>query len=329
MRSASSPGDSAADFTRRSFARIAALGLVAGAGASGAASAAVAAEGGGQVHYDRARALAGGDPVLLALHRALTPGVELPRPPSPAPVRLFDNLVMLSAGWVSAMAVLTDEGIVLIDALTSPAEAEAVVVGGLREVGALPETIRYVVVTHGHDDHFGGAQYLADQYGARVLMTPADWDLVARTDPDHAPARDLEIADGQCLTLGGTRIRLHHTPGHTAGTVSPIIPLRAGRVRHTAMLWGGTNPPASPAELRSYRAAIRSFRARMREAGVDVELSNHPNDHGLQRAEQLRQQPEGGNPFVLGRPRAQLYMAVMDLMLRGRIADAHGTPLGR
>ncbi|MDQ0408514.1 MBL fold metallo-hydrolase [Streptomyces sp. NPDC000349] len=327
MRSSSSPGDSAAGFTRRSFTRIAALGLVAGAGAPGAASAAATAEGGGQVYYDRARALAGSDPVLLALARALTPGVELPRPPSPAPIKLFDNLVMLSAGWVSAMAVLTGEGIVLIDALTSAAEAEAVVVGGLREVGAAPETIRYVVVTHGHDDHFGGAQYLADRYGARVLMTPADWDLVARADPDHAPARDLEIADGQCLALGGTSIRLHHTPGHTAGTVSPIIPLRAGRMRHTAMLWGGTNPPVSLTELRSYRAAIRSFRARMREAGVDVELSNHPNDHGLQRAEKLRQQPEGGNPFVLGRPRAQRYMAVMDLMLRGRIAAAHGPPL--
>ncbi|MER7775940.1 hypothetical protein ABTZ21_13190 [Streptomyces sp. NPDC096191] len=66
-----------------------------------------------QVYYDRARALAGSDPVLLALARALTPGVELPRPPSPAPIKLFDNLGMLSAGWVSAMAVLIEEGIVL------------------------------------------------------------------------------------------------------------------------------------------------------------------------------------------------------------------------
>jgi metallo-beta-lactamase class B len=63
---------------------------------------------------------------------------------------------MLSTGWVSAIAVLTDDGVVLIDALTSAAGAENVLVPGLRELGADPETIRYVVVTHGHDDHFGG-----------------------------------------------------------------------------------------------------------------------------------------------------------------------------
>ncbi|MEE1801900.1 hypothetical protein PUR57_24955 [Streptomyces sp. JV176] len=55
---------------------------------------------------------------------------------------------------------------------------------------------------------------------------------------------------------------------------------------------------------------------------MDVELPNHPNDYGLQRAEQLRNRPGGANPFVLGRPRTQRFMAVMDLLVRARIADA-------
>ncbi|MFE2354040.1 MBL fold metallo-hydrolase [Streptomyces parvulus] len=307
--------DESAGFTRRSLA-LGAAGLVAGARSPGAAAR------DGRPYYDRARALAGGDPVLGALAESLTPGVELPRPPAPGPVGLFDNLVMLSAGWVSAMAVLTDEGIVLIDALPSPAEAESVVVAGLREVGADPRTIRYVVVTHGHEDHFGGARYFAERWGARVLMSAADRELAAGADPDRTPPRDLDIRDGQCLALGGTTLRLYLTPGHTPGTVSPVVPLRAGRERHTAMLWGGTNPPADLAGLRTYRTSVHSFRTRMRQAGVDVELSNHPNDHGLQRAELLRQRPEGPNPFVIGQRRAQRYLEVMDLMLRGRIADA-------
>ncbi|MER6181905.1 hypothetical protein [Streptomyces sp. NPDC001652] len=52
----------------------------------------------GRVHYARARRLAGTDPVLRALVTALTPGRELPRPPAPAPIKLFDNLAMLSTG---------------------------------------------------------------------------------------------------------------------------------------------------------------------------------------------------------------------------------------
>lgn len=95
------------------------------------------------------------------------------------------------------------------------------------------------------------------------------------------------------------------------------------------MLWGGMNPPTALTDLRIYLASVHSFRERIRQANVDVELSNHPNDYGLQRAEQLRNRPDGLNPFVLGRPRTQRYMAVMDLMLRGRIADAEAAePLG-
>lgn len=88
------------------------------------------------------------------------------------------------------------------------------------------------------------------------------------------------------------------------------------------MLWGGVNPPGTVPELCTYRASVRSFRNRMRDAKVDVELSNHPNDYGLQRVEQLRSRPDGVNPFVPAEPRAQRFMAVPDLMLRGRIADA-------
>ncbi|WP_436982543.1 MBL fold metallo-hydrolase [Streptomyces sp. enrichment culture] len=321
------PGRPAGPLSRRRFGQLATLALAAGAGSFPFASA-TAATADGQVYYDRARRLAGDDPVLLTLVKALTPGGAAPRPDAPEPIRIFDNLAMLSAGWVSAMAVLTDDGIVVIDALTSSQEAEDIIVRGLHTLGADPETITYIVVTHGHHDHYGGARYLAGRYGARVLMSSTDWDLVARTDPDNAPARDLDIDDGHRLTLGGTSIRLHHTPGHTPGTVSPVFPVRTGGRRHTAMLWGGLKPPSEPAELRTYLASIGSFRHLMRQAGVDVELSNHPNDHSLQRAEQLRDDPHGENPFVLGRPRTQRYMEVMELMLRGRLADAAGAGAG-
>ncbi|MEU9984711.1 MBL fold metallo-hydrolase [Streptomyces sp. NPDC050856] len=310
--------------SRRRFGRLAALGLAVGAGSLAQAPPVTAAGADARTHYDRARRLAGNDPVLLALVRALTPGATVPHPPAPEPVRIFDDLAVLSTGWVSALALLTEDGIVLIDALTSPQEAENVLVAGLRRLGADPGRIRYVVVTHGHQDHFGGARYLVERFGARVLMAPADWDLVARTRPEHAPGRDLDIRDGQLLTLGGTTVQLHHTPGHTPGTVSAVFPVRAGRERHTAMLWGGMNPPATTTELRTHLASIASFRAAMRRMEVEVELSNHPNDHGLERIQQLRDRPRGANPFVLGRPRAQRFMAVMDAMIRGRLADTRG-----
>ncbi|MDT0483925.1 MBL fold metallo-hydrolase [Streptomyces doebereineriae] len=276
-----------------------------------------------QDYFDRAAELAGDNPVLKSIVSALTAGYTPPRPAAPAPLRIFDNVAVLSVGFVSATAILTPGGIILIDALDNADEAEQYIVSGLRSLGADPSTIKYVVVTHGHGDHFGGAQYLADRYGARVMMAPADWDLLASTSPANAPTRDLDIADGQKLTLGGTTVTLHHTPGHTPGTVSPIFPARWRGRTHTAMLWGGTNPPAATASKETYLSSALTFASRARRAGVDVELSNHGfADYGLERMEDLRSTPNGRqNPFVVGTSTAQRFMKIVETMLRGRIAQ--------
>ncbi|MGW7727043.1 MBL fold metallo-hydrolase [Streptomyces canus] len=276
-----------------------------------------------QDYFDRAAELAGDDPVLKSIVSALTAGYTPPRPTAPAPLRIFDNVAVLSVGFVSATAILTPRGIILIDALDNPDEAEQYIVSGLRSLGADPSTIKYVVVTHGHGDHFGGAQYLADRYGARVMMAPADWDLLASTSPANAPTRDLDIADGQKLTLGGTTVTLHHTPGHTPGTVSPIFPARWRGRTHTAMLWGGTNPPAATASKQTYLSSALTFASRARRAGVDVELSNHGfADYGLERMEALRSAPNGReNPFIVGTSTAHRFMKIVETMLRGRIAQ--------
>ncbi|MEU6783057.1 hypothetical protein ABZ912_28000 [Nonomuraea angiospora] len=93
-----------------------------------------------------------------------------------------------------------------------------------------------------------------------------------------------------------------------------------------AMSWGGTNPPTALASLRTYLASVLSFRTWTQRAGVDVEVSTHPFvDYGLERMQQLRTQPSGANPFVLGQAGMNTYMAVMEAMLRGRVADAAGT----
>ena len=97
-----------------------------------------------------------------------------------------------------------------------------------------------MLISHGHLDHAGGAKLLQERFGARLLMTAADWDMVERDNPRWKPKRDLEITDGQKLTLGDTTLTMYVTPGHTNGTVSTLIPLRDGGAEHLAALWGGT-----------------------------------------------------------------------------------------
>ncbi|MFG1961386.1 MBL fold metallo-hydrolase [Nonomuraea sp. NPDC049028] len=308
--------------SRRALLAAAALLPLAGREAEASAASAAAPKS-AQHYYDRAAKLAGDDPVLRALVKVLTPGLPMPSAKPLAPLRIFDDVAVVGTSFVQATALLTSQGVILIDAMGSPDDAEKIIVPGLRSVGVDPAKIKYVVVAHGHSDHFGGAQFLADQYGARVMMSRADWNVIAAERPANAPKRDLEISDGQRLTLGDTTVAFHHTPGHTPGTVSPIFPVRWKGLRHTAMLWGGTAPPAATADKRTNLSSVLAFASRMRQAGVDVELNNHGGcDNSLARIEELRAGSTGAaNPFVIGRSRTQRFMKVMEIMLRGRIVQ--------
>ena len=119
----------------------------------------------------------------------------------------------------------TSAGIIVIDALWDYS-VEDEIVGGLRTLGFDPRSIKYLIVSHGHIDHAGGAKYLQDQFGVRVLASAADWDVMPlNTEPWLKPTRDLIATDGQTLTLGDTTLTLDLTPGHTPGTVSTLIPV--------------------------------------------------------------------------------------------------------
>lgn len=107
----------------------------------------------------------------------------------------------------------------------------------LRQVGARPEDVRWVLVTHAHLDHAGGASaliaacpnatLLAHPRAARHLIDPSK--LIAgarevygaerfahhygRIEP-IAAERVRALDDGATLPLGGSTLRVHHTAGH-------------------------------------------------------------------------------------------------------------------
>ena len=79
-----------------------------------------------------------------------------------------------------------------------------------------------IVCTHAHDDHVRYAPELADATAAPILLHPADkviWDLThSERQPDGA------LAGGQVITVGGTEVRVLHTPGHAPGAICLYVP---------------------------------------------------------------------------------------------------------
>ncbi|WP_439550440.1 MBL fold metallo-hydrolase [Falsiroseomonas sp.] len=292
-----------------------------------------------QQHLAAARAAAGDD--LRAYLRlgevaAPTPGLrsaspaELRAMATPPPGRAFDNLAFVGSRWVTAWAITTSDGIILVDAMDNDADAERIPDAGMRQLGLDPAQIRTLVVSHGHGDHYGGAGHFVRRYGSRVVCSEADWTMMEtglefdRPDWGRPPRRDLAVRDGDMIRLGDTALEVMITPGHTMGTVTLLFDVRQGGRTHRAMMWGGTafnfgaRADRIP-RLQGYIDATARAREIAARQNVEVFLSNHNvYDEAVEKLGRMR--PGAANPFVIGAAATQRALTVMHECARATMA---------
>ena len=265
-------------------------------------------------------------PAAAAAPRQAQPPATPPPGPPPRsrwhaePAKVFDNLYYLGQTEYSAWAVTTSDGIIVIDTLFDYS-VEDEIVNGLTTLGLDPYQIKYVLVSHGHIDHVGGARFLQERFSPHVIMSAADWDLVARSTASFPkPRRDMVATDGQRLTLGDTTLTLYLTPGHTPGTISTLIPVKDQGTPHIAAEWGGTGfnftiTPEKPRKfwLETYSASADHFRDAVTNAGADVLIANHPNQDGakMKLAALAKRQPGDPNPYVIGNDSVRRYVTMV------------------
>jgi len=210
----------------------------------------------------------------------------------------------------------------LIDAGFSDEQSVGKRLEMLREVPGL--SLRYIVITHHHFDHASGAHKLREATGARVVMHEYEAELLDRAALEELPSDvevpeeakawhdravewrleaskgkpDVLVQDGAELQVGNLTLRMVHTPGHTAGHLSPF--LEEGRVLFAGdnVLGVGTTvvPPPPHGDMAQYVGSLRKMQA----LNADVMCCGHgpavrePNrklqeliDHRRQREEQI------------------------------------------
>ena len=238
------------------------------------------------------------------------------------PAKVFDNLYYLGMNTGQATWALTDPSgeIILMDTGWDYT-AQELIINGLGKFGLDPAKVKYIVITHGHADHYAGANYLREHLGSpagarpRVVMSEPDWNIIPRdTSPaEIKPGKDMVATDGQKLTIGNTTITLYLTPGHTPGTISVLMPLRDGNRRHLGSMWGGVILgaasggsdgvayfPDPSSQLKTYIASARRFQEIGRNAGVDVVISSiERHDRTWAKIAALKMRKPGDpHPFV-------------------------------
>lgn len=119
---------------------------------------------------------------------------------------LFRLLVPFEELTTTVYVALCPAGAALIDAATTRYDAEQLILPALRESGIAPTDVRYLLLTHDHGDHAGGAPYLLEHLPRATLRCPFDSPLSSA-----APLFDGEVV--------AERLQTVHLPGHTAHSV--------------------------------------------------------------------------------------------------------------
>src|SRR2546428_12698062 len=194
------------------------------------------------------------------------------------PKKSFDDVYWMGTPPRSTWALTPGDGIILYDT-QGVYDAEDVIVGGLKKLGLDPAKVKYVLISHAHQNEVGGAKLMQERYGAHIVMGAGDWDMVDESIngfPKGKPKRDIVAIDGMKITMGGRTVTIYLMPGHTPGTIGGIFQVHDHGKPLTVAYSGGTefNFVNDVPHFDTYLASLRKFAAIAAAAGATIIMGN-------------------------------------------------------
>ena len=135
------------------------------------------------------------------------------------------NMVL---GMIMTNCYIAYDDVVKEAFIVDPADSADEIQLKITELGVKPVAI---LLTHGHFDHIGAVDELRDKYKIKVyvyedekdVMT-SDANLASMIGKRMSVEADEYLRDLQTIIIGGEKIQVIHTPGHTKGSCCFYLP---------------------------------------------------------------------------------------------------------
>jgi glyoxylase-like metal-dependent hydrolase (beta-lactamase superfamily II) len=162
----------------------------------------------------------------------------------------------------------------------------------LAQLGIHVRNITQVIATHGDCDHVQGYHDLSLKHpGLPLRMHRNDWPVVSESDPYRnafylypnaclplSVDRCLPLEDGETIAAGDGTLTVHHTPGHTEGSVCLWGEIDGKKVLFAGDTVGGAMRTLDGADLMLWAQAVRMWEQSLqRLAALDIDwvLNGH------------------------------------------------------
>lgn len=227
------------------------------------------------------------------------------------PYRIAGNIYYVGSNDLACFLIVTPQGHILIN--TGYERMAPLLRANVKKLGFRFTDIRYLLTGQAHDDHVAGFAVARDASGAKVLAMQGDDDIIEhggrgdfRFDGEiswRGCPVDRVLHDGDTVSLGGTTLVAHLTPGHTKGcTTWTTTVTENGRPLNVVIVGGvSVNPgvklignPRYPAIADDYARTFRTLRA----LPCDIFLGAHGGYYGMLDKFARMKAGAAENPFI-------------------------------
>ncbi len=194
--------------------------------------------------------------------------------------KVIANVYSVGTGTLNSFLFTTPQGHILVNSNfedTVPLLKDAV-----EKLGFKMTDIKIILGSHAHADHMSGNAALKEMTGGAQVVV-MEQDVMAyralKSPTNKMQPVDRTIKDGETVTLGGTTLTAHLTPGHTRGCTTWTTPVQdGGRTLNVAIACGGLQEDARLVGNRNYPEIAEDFAKSIKiykTLPVDVFLASH------------------------------------------------------